>query len=255
MTAVDVRVRAGFNSAGIPQELIDELLNSFIDTKKRFYQNDLRPSVIEGARFSEVVFRILQWQTEGAYLPIGKTLPTVDALLVKLANATGTDSIRIHIPRTLRLIYDIRNKRNIAHLKDGIDPNVQDSTLVVRNMEWVLAELVRLYHNVSPAEANGIILDLVSKEVPAIQVFNGFPRILKDLKASDYLLALLYWSGATGARLDELKKWVPKKMRANLPRTLKMMDDNNLIHLDGSEYLLTYLGIRETENRKLLEPI
>jgi hypothetical protein len=34
------------------------------------------------------------------------------------------------------------------------------------NMDWVLAELVRMYHNVPANEAHGTIVDLVSKEVP-----------------------------------------------------------------------------------------
>ncbi len=99
------------------------------------------------------------------------------------------ESVRFHIARTLRLIYDVRNKRDVAHLGDGIDPNQQDATLVVRNMEWVLAELCGSTTTCPPNEAHGIIVDLVSKDVPLIQVFDGFPRVLKQLQASDHLLA------------------------------------------------------------------
>lgn len=123
-----------------------------------------------------------------------------------LVNTQANDSVRIPIPRTLRLISDVRNKRDVADLGDGIDPNQQDATMVVRNMEWVLAELVRLYHNVSAKEAHGIIVDLVSKEVPLIQEFDGFPRVLKQLKASDHFLVLLYWRGVDGATLGRVER-------------------------------------------------
>lgn len=113
-------------------------------------------------------------------------LPKIDQLMGTLQNAQGSESVRLHIPRTLQLIYDVRNKRDVAHLADGINPNMQDATLVVRNMERVVAELVRLFHDVSPTEAHAIIADLVSKDVPLIQVFDGFPRVLKQLKASDH---------------------------------------------------------------------
>ena len=255
MTALDVRVEQGFIAAGIPAELVKELLEAFAEAKRRFYRDDLRPSEIEGARFSEAVFRILEWATTQKYTPLGDTLPKVPTLLGKLEQATtAPESVRFHIPRTLRLIYDVRNKRDVAHLGDGIDPNQQDATLVIRNMEWVLAELVRLYHNVSATEAHGIIIDLVSKDVPLIQVFDGFPRVLKQLKASDHFLALLYWQGVEGATLDELKSWARATMRAQIRRTLNGLDGKDLIHLNGDRYVLTHLGERDVEERKLLEP-
>lgn len=255
MTALDVRVRRGFVAAGIPQELVDELVQAFAEAKRRFYRDDLRPSEIEGARFAEAVFRILQWEATQKYTALGKTLPSVDDLLKTLVNAQGAnDSVRMHIPRTLRLIYDVRNKRDVAHLGDGIDPNEQDATMVVRNMEWVLAELVRLHHNVSPKEAHGIIVELVSKDVPLIQEFDGFPRVLKQLKASDHFLVLLYWRGVGGATYDQLNSWARAPMRSNLRRTLTQLDDKDLIHLKGDTYVLTHLGESDVEERKLLEP-
>jgi len=44
----------------VPTELLDEVLDAFKEAKRRFYRDDLRPSAIEGGRFSEAVFRILQ---------------------------------------------------------------------------------------------------------------------------------------------------------------------------------------------------
>lgn len=110
MTTLDVRVRRGFIAAGVPHELVEEVLDSFGEAKGRFYRGDLRPSAIEGGRFSEAVFRILQWRTAAAYTPIGKTLPDVTKLLLTLENTQAPDSVRLHIPRTLRVIYDVRNR-------------------------------------------------------------------------------------------------------------------------------------------------
>lgn len=255
MTPLEDRVRNGFIAAGVPSALSDEVLDAFAEAKRRFYRDDLRPSAIEGGRFSEAVFRLLQWMTTQTYVPLGKTLPSVDKLLVTLQNSAGTDSVRLHIPRTLRLIYDIRNKRDVAHLGDGIDPNQQDASLVVRNMEWVLAELVRLFHNVSAAEAHRMIVDLVSKEVPLIQVFDDFPRVLGQLQVSDHVLVLLYWRSQEGASFHELASWVRPPMRKNLRRTLSGLDSKDLVHAAGDHYVLTRLGERDLEKRKRLEPV
>lgn len=254
MTPLEQSVRQGLVASSIPQELVDDVLESFAEAKRRYYRDDLRPNAVEGGRFSEAVFRVLQWATTGQYTPIGKTLPSVDKLLNTLANAQGNDSVRLHIPRTLRLIYDVRNKRDAAHLADGIDPNMQDATLVVRNMEWVLAELVRLYHNVTANEAQRIIVDLVSKDVPVIQEFNGFPKLLKDLKASDHVLVLLYRSGSEGLTFQELTAWVRPAMRANLRRTVGSLEKKHLAHVDGDRVYIARPGEVAVEKAKLLEP-
>lgn len=247
-------VRGGLNSAGVPRELTTELLDAFSEAKRRYFASDMRPNSIEGGRFSEAAFRVLQWQTEGNYTSLGRPLPSVDKMMDILLNRTGSDSVRVHIPRTLRLIYDIRNKRDIAHLADGIDPNMQDATLVVRNMEWILAEFVRMYHKVSPSEAQCLIEDLVSKELPAIQEIDGFPRVLKTLRAADYCLLLLYWCGPAGATIDQLREWVRPEMRSNLRRTLAGLEKNNYIHIAGQHHRVLLPGEKAVEEGELVQP-
>jgi hypothetical protein len=247
-------IARGLRSAGIPGALVDELLDAFIEAKRRFYRADLRPNAVEGGRFSEAVFRILQYQTTGGPTPLGKKLPSVDALLKSLENSLGSDSVRLHIPRTLRVIYDIRNKRDAAHLGDGISPNIQDASLIVASMSWVLAELVREYHDVGPDAAHRLIDDLVSKDVPVVQEFGDHPRVLKSLKAGDYVLVLLYWRGAQGASPQELSDWVRQAMRRNLARTLTTLDAKDLVHVREKRCYLTRLGEAEVERRKLVEP-
>jgi hypothetical protein len=248
----------GFVAAGVPQQLVDELLEAYVEAKRRFHLGDLRPQEVEGGRFSEAVFRILQNEVGQPVTPLGKQLPSVDALLRTLENATThVDSIRMHIPRTLRLIYDIRNKRDAAHLGDGIDPNLQDATLVIGNMDWVVAELVRLYHGVSADQAQEIIEDLVTKEVPAVQEIEGQPVILADLKARDQSLLMLYRAGAGGASLDELAGDLRVVRKDHLKDRLQKLDDDKLIlrHPGNGRYYITDKGIREVETRKLAQPV
>ena len=162
---------------------------------------------------------------------LGKTLPSLDKLLPVMENATGQpDSVRLHIPRTLKLIYDIRNKRDAAHLGDKeLDPNLQDATLVVGNMDWTLSELVRLYHGVDADRAQGIIENLVAKEVPAVEEIDGQPVILKDLPAeeSGSPHALPGW-GAGLASLDELASWLRTDRTDHLRNRLMKLDKDML---------------------------
>ncbi len=250
-------VEQGFLSAGIPPRLVTELLASYVEAKRRYYLGDHRPQEVEGGRFSEVVLRVLQHLTAQQVTPPGKTLPKLDQLLPRFENATSApDSVRMHIPRTVKLIYDIRNNRDAAHLGDGIDANLQDATLVVGNMDWVLAELVRLHHGVSADCAQRIIEDLVTKEVPAVQEIDGQPVILSDLTPRNQALLMLYRAGAGGASIEELAGWLRLDRRDHLRARLAKLDTDKLVlhHPKTGRYHLTARGIAYVQTEGLARP-
>lgn len=242
--------------AHFPDKLVDELLSAYQDAKHNFFLGGLRLSAVEGGRFCEAAMRILEHATTKKFTDLGRMIAS-DKLFETLSNYPKTqfpESIRVHIPRAIRVVYDIRNKRDTAHLADDIDPNLQDATLVVSNLDWILAEFIRLYHQVSADEATKIIDRLVTRKVPVIEDFDGFLKVLNPkLSASAYVLVLLYERGADGAIFSELEGWVRPKMRSNLRRTLrKMVDDDALLHEnDTGTFLLTKLGHQEVERRNL----
>jgi len=252
-------VSRGLVGDGVPQDLVNELIAAYVEAKRRFYLGDHRPGEVEGGRFSEAAFRIVQHECGLKVTPIGKNLPSVnDQMLAKFENATGArDAARFHIPRALKTIYGIRNKRDVAHLADGIDPNLQDATLVTGNMDWVMAELVRLHHGVSANEAHAIIEDLVTKDVPAVQEIDGQPVILADLKPRERALLMLYRAGAEGTTLDELSGWLRTPRKADLKARLKKLDVDKLvlIHPKTGRVYLTDKGIRYVEEKKLAQPV
>lgn len=250
------QIRSGLIKT-IDSKLVDELLDAYQETKLNFQLGGYRLSNVEGGRFCEAAFRILEQITTSTFTPLGKQLDTEKLIkhLANLPNNSFSDSVRLYIPRALRVVYDIRNNRDAAHLADGIDPNIQDSTLVVSVLDWVLAEYVRLYHNVAVDIAQSMINDLVERVIPIIQDFDGFLKVLKpNLKASEYCLVLLYQCGQKGASIEDLKKWVKPKMRGNLERTLNNLDENKaFIHISNNICKITIPGQREVERKKLIE--
>jgi len=249
-------VRKGLSSAH-NQKLVDELLEAYVEAKRNFYLGGLRLSAVEGGRFCEAAFRVLQERTTGTFKPLGKALD-VEKLrndLSSLPSASQPDSVRLHIPRALRVVYDIRNSRDAAHLADNIDPNLQDSTLVISILDWVLAELVRLYHSVPADEAQSIVQSLVTRRAAVVQDFAGFLKILNpSLSAGDHLLVLLYQRGSDGASYSDLESWSKPSMKANLKATLnRLVVDRAFVHFGGGKYFITESGMREVEKRKLYE--
>ena len=245
-------------STGLDPKLVRELLDSHAEAKRSFYLGGLRLAEVEGGRFCEAAFRLLERIAFGTHTPLGSKLDT-DRLIDKLRTlnvAVQPEAVRLHIPRALRLVYDVRNKRDAAHLADGIDPNLQDATLVVSTLDWVLAEFLRLYHKVSANDAKAMVDDIVTRTAPIVQDFGGALKVLSPgLGASDHSLILLYQCGRDGATFEELRSWVRPPMRPNLKRTLtKLAEERDLAHFDGTRYRITRLGEAEVDRRRLVDP-
>ncbi len=243
--------------ASLDAGLADELLASYQEAKRNFYLGGLRLSAVEGGRFCEAAFRLLQQRTTGKFDVLGKQVDS-DALIKQLANIPAAqlpDSVRLHIPRALRVVYDIRNKRDNAHLADGIDPNLQDASLVVSILDWVLAEFVRLYHSVTPDEARNMVESIVTRITPAVEDFDGVLKVLRtDLGASDFVLVLLYQRGPQGAAFADLESWVRPKMRSNLRRTLTSLEhDKAYVHGSSDTLRITRSGQQYVEAHRLLD--
>jgi hypothetical protein len=253
---INPRIRAALLNR-FPQRLVDELLECFTEQKRNLLLGKLRPNEVEGGRFAEAAFRILEQAAGWPGTPIGTQFDT-DGLIRRLAAtlaATANDSIRLHIPRTLRVIYDIRNKRDAAHLADGIDPNLQDSTLVSASLDWILAEFVRIAGGITPDEAFSLVKAITIRRIPAVEDIDGFLKTLRpSLGPGDRVLLLLYHRADNGATDKELAKWIKPAQRANLPRTLRQLEhDKDLVVSVGGRYKITRRGIQDIEARNLIE--
>jgi hypothetical protein len=241
--------------AAYGQRLTAELTEAHSEAKRNFYLRGHRLNAVAGGRFCEAAYRILQLRTTKEYTPLGAIIDTakIEARLSSIPAAQQPKSVRIYIPRALRVVYDIRNSRNAAHLADGIDPSIQDATLVVAVLDWVMAELVRLSGKLKPSEAQSLIERMVSRSVPVIQQFGEFPKVLRtDLRASEYILVLLIQASPGGVRLSDLRDWVPESMASNMRRTLASLETKALVHLEGDQAFITYAGERYVDTRNLL---
>lgn len=175
-------------------ELAALLLGEFDELAQRFYRADLRPSELSGGRFAEAAFRVCELACLGRHTPLGTPLPRVDKLMTSLEQTPGTvsETYRLHVPRALRLIYDLRNKRDVAHLGKGVNPNVADATLVIGVAAWVMAELVRIAHACSADEAQIIVDELVERRVPLVWEEGEVLRVLDPgMSAKEQTLLVL----------------------------------------------------------------
>lgn len=225
-------------------DLADKLLDEYDELASRFTLGDFRPSELSGARFSEVAFRVCQQACLDKHTPVGRRLPSVDTLVKDLEqtpSAKADDGFRIHIPRTLRVIYDLRNKRDVAHLGAGISPNLPDATLIITCASWVMAEVVRLSYQCSIEEAQTIVDNLVERHTPLIWTEGNVIRVLRPaLSYKDKVLLVLHHLQPERVSEQKLFESVEySNMSVFRTRVLQRLHDDALIdYRDGAARIL-----------------
>jgi len=243
-------------AAATDPHLAGELVDAYEELKTRYFRRDFRPGQLEAGRFAEAAFRILQLKTEGSYTPVGKQLPRLPDLMQTLESADAShihESVRIHIPRVLAAVYNVRNRRDVGHIAADVDVNSMDAEFVVGACSWVLAEFVRLFHMCSPEKAQAFVEGIVKRRAPLVQVFGETPFVLKPgLSVKDEILVLLYHQGSAGATLDQLDGWLPSVKRSAISSRLSELERKyRYVRRVGGCIFTTDTGIEFVEARLL----
>jgi hypothetical protein len=107
-----------------------------------------------------------------------------------------------------------------------------DATFVVAGCNWIMAELVRVYHQVSVAEAQTIVDKLVERRIPLIWEGGDMRRVLDpSLKLRQQILLLLSTSSKE-VNVTDLLNWTGYKDRKYFLKTLRNMHDKRFIEFD-----------------------
>jgi len=242
----------------IPQGHRSELLKVFGSLVKNFLEGRWEPSVLNGGKFCEVVYSILEGHVTGKFSSRPRKPRNMVDACRKLEQADKNKfcrSVRIQIPRMLIALYEIRNNRGIGHIGGDVDPNHMDTLAVVNTCKWVLAELVRIFHKTDTIAATQTVERLIDRTIPTIWRINGKRRVLNTkLKYQDQMLLLLYDSDVPVNEAD-LVAWVeysnPSIFRrdvirkAHKERLIEYDETNKQIQISpiGIDYVVTNLAL------------
>jgi len=236
-----------------PSDLVDALLNSYVEIKTNYIINKWEPSELNGGKFVESAIRMMQFECNGgSYTPIGTSIRNTFDELRRLEQtpASVLDSYRLHIPRCLGAIYNLRNRRGVGHLGGDINPNKADALIIITISEWVLAELYRINYNIDLTDAQKLVENLVSRKLELVFEGNGIKRILNPkLSIKDKILLLLYSSNQSVVTIDELIDDLKYKNKSYLKnKILTALDNEQFIECSSNgEVFLLPPGIKHVE--------
>ncbi len=207
MTAIDW-IRADLKK-NYSSELVDALLDSYTEIKEQYYLGKHEPSELNGGKFVEACARILQQELTKSYTPVGTSVGNMVNLLKGFEMLPGTlnESFRVHIPRVLISIYNIRNRRGVGHLGGDVQPNLADATLIATSADWILAEIYRVFYATTLDEAQRIVNELVSRKLLLVHSVGPVKRVLDpSLSKRDQALLVLYVTHPNSMSDQELFK-------------------------------------------------
>lgn len=243
---------------GIDEGFRTKIIDVYVELKKRYVKsffNDEYDAVgLSSGKFCETVFRFLENEIFKKYTPFDKHISNFAAEVNKLTQApstNGNESVRIIIPRALIFIYTLRNKRGIGHVGGEIEANSIDIGTIVKSIDWVVCELIRLYHNLSLNEAQNIVDSLNMKILPDIWNVDGNRRIIKNgLTYSQKVLILLYNELDNKASFNELFEWSEYSSRSMFKsKIISTLHKEKLIEYNAikQEITISPKGINEAE--------
>jgi hypothetical protein len=222
--------------ASIAPGLRDSLLEEYRHIVQNYMERKWLPSELSGGRFCEIVYTILDGYAANNYPAIpSKPSNFLNACRSLENNGHVPRSFQILIPRLLPALYEIRNNRGVGHVGGDVDPNYMDATAVLGMVNWIMAELVRVFHQLPTDEAQKVVDLLVERRVPVVWQVGDIKRVLDtSLNLKDQVL-LLICSSPTPTAVEDLLNWTGYGNRGYFKRLLRDLHKGRYLELSATE--------------------
>ncbi len=228
--------------ATIPQGLRDPLLREYGSVVQNFMEHRWSPSELSGGHFCEIVYTILEGHAKGKYASKpSKPRDFVGACRALEAHSNVPRSFQILVPRLLPALYEIRNNRGAGHAGGDVDPNHMDAVAVLSMTNWVMAELVRVLHGTSIAEAQRLVDSLAERRVSLVWEGESVKRVLDTTLSLKEQLLLLIGTSPGGVGTAELLEWSGYGKRQYFLRVLRGLHSDRLVEVSKDEAMVQIL--------------
>jgi len=238
----------------IPSGLRGPLLAEYNSIVSNYLERKWQPSELSGGLFSEIAYTILDGYGKSSY-PSKPSKPRdfVGACRALEQYTNSPRSFRILIPRVLVAIYEVRNNRNVGHVGGDVDPNEMDASLVLNGTTWVMAELIRVLHQLSVKDAQQIVDALVERKTPLVWESGDVKRILdKKLKFPQQILILLaVTKGAV--KFTNLQNWLEQSNTTYLKKIIGALHKNRFVEWNQTENAIQLLPPGAIAVEKLIQ--
>lgn len=243
----------------LPKGLREELLKALQEIIDNFRESRWEPAELNGGKLCEVIYSVLRGFVDGSFPAKAQKPPNmVDACrkLEQSDSSTVPRSIRIQIPRMIMALYEVRNNRGVGHVGGDVDPNHMDAVAVLQLAKWMVAELVRIFHDVSTEEATTLVDGLVEREIPLVWEVGGKKRVLSTTLSMREKTFVLLYGHPGGLQETALTDWLEHSNPSVYRRDILVRAHKaRLLEYDKASGLVTLSpkGVDYVEGKRLLD--
>jgi hypothetical protein len=237
-----------------------KIVQHYISTKTALVESRFEGVGLAAGKFCEATLRLLQQEVHGTHTAFGKSIPNFAdecrKLVVSTSGATP-EALRVVMPRALVFVYTVRNKRGIGHIGGDVDANQIDAVTISRTCDWIMCELVRVYHGLSLEEAQDIVDGLALRNIPQVWYVQGKRRVLRtDLSMKQKVLLICHQEGSGSVLTEDLFDWLEySNLAVFRSKVLTPLHKDRLIEYDkaAQTVVISPLGIKLVEDT-ILKP-
>jgi hypothetical protein len=248
--------------ANIPTDYRNRIIKAYLELKARQAEGKHDAAGLSAGKLCETVLRLLQHELKKSVTPFGQQISNFSGecdSFSQVPKVAANESLRIVIPRGLNFLYTLRNKRGIGHAGGDVDANAIDGATIARVADWIVCELIRIFHTMSLEEADALVSSLSSRDIPDIWEVDGKKRVLRnDLDFKQKTLLLLYSSVDSAVLAEDLYSWVKYSNFAMYrKRVLVQLDTENFVEYNQNSdtVIISPIGIKCVEEEILRTPV
>ena len=241
------RIKAALE-ARYPEELASHIISSFTSVEQNYRLEKWKTSELDAGHFVEAARRLIEFELFGSYTAFDKELGSFNpTVLTRYEHASGSEELRIIVPRVLYSIYCVRNKRGVGHLTT-ISPNKLDATFILNSVKWVVGELIRLASETTPDLAKSLVDEILFRHVDLVwDDGETFMVLAPNLFAPDKALLVLYRQDRL--HVDDLRKKVEYTDKSKFKKILAAMQVGRYIHVDDAGIVkISPVGVQRVES-------
>jgi len=239
-------------------EYAEDFIANFIELRKYYVLNKYRETIFYGGRFSESLIRGL---AKKYGLNYEDRLRRVKDDLKKSLKGRISDFFREVYLEIAYNIYQLRNKKDVAHVNLKVDPSVLDAHLTFAACSTLFSETLKESLRLSKASISMSVIehvlnDIIRKELPFIEkITENKILVFKGKTALEKILLLLYYTDEWTDRELIFKSLLHEKSKDAIRVALKIGERRGLIAKsdDGMKYKITLKGIKYIEESIIKE--